>query len=151
MAARLLVVVACSGCAIGGGGAVGYGNKRGFYAGGSVTGGVTMGQLTMEMGGTQRGMLAQFRLEGEFNQARLLESSRDRHTHFGARAGVGYAYTENTGSLAALVGPDVARILDDDSCANKDVYVGIEYRWVGGESQVVLAPRYENLNGLCFD
>jgi len=150
--ALCLVLVVCGGCVIGGGPVVGYGARRGVYAGVAGVAGVMVAHGTFELGGTKRGVVGQGRRDLELNKARVLgQSVKADHPYPGLHLGIGYGRTEGEGGLAAVVGPDVAVMLNKSYCSGAPaIYVGVEWRWVGGESQVVLAPRYEKIGDICL-
>src|SRR5262245_56267223 len=106
-----LLGLLCSGCVLGAGPVVGYGKKRGFYAGGAVYGGITMGQLWREVAGTRDGAVWQTRLDGEASKLRTmgwpLGHTDEDKPYPGVRAGIGYGRSNGVGGLAATVGPDV--------------------------------------------
>jgi hypothetical protein len=148
---RVLALLSCSGCVLGGGGAIGYGTKRGTYVGGTATAGVTAGQLTLELGATGEGPGGQLRLEADVSKARIEWSDIDDDLYPGGRAGIGYAVSANEESVTAIAGPNLAFLVSDSRCKHSLISLGLEYRWVGGESQIVFTPRYETVFGLCLD
>jgi hypothetical protein len=147
-----LLVATSTGCVIGGGPVVGYGTKRGFYGGVAGVGGASVVHGTAEVGGTKRGVMWQGRLDLELNKARFtgwhVEAERP---YPGAHLGIGYMRSEGIGGLAAVVGPDVAMMRNTSYCSGAPaIYGGVEWRYVGGESQFVFAPRYETLSDICL-
>jgi len=149
----LLVVCGIAGCTLGAGGAVGYGTKRGFYAGGSVSAGPTVAKATIEVGGTRRGVMSQYRLDAEANRTQFTAWHVVPDEWYpGGRVGLGYAKTEGKGSPAIVIGPDVAVRFNTKYCEGAPgLYLGVEYRYVAGESQVVFAPRFDRLSDYCPD
>ena len=151
----LLILVALGwllgGCVLGGGPVVGYGKQRGFYGGLTGYGGVSMGQLAVEFGGNRDGGVLQGRLELEANRLRLLEGADANELSPGVHAGIGFATGSGGRGLAALAGPDVGMTRERSNCEGTTSYsVGIEWRYVGGESLFVLAPRAEQLQDVCL-
>jgi hypothetical protein len=148
----LLLLVMCGGCVFGGGPVVGYGTRRGVYAGIAGVAGANVVHGTFEIGGTKRGVMGQGRLDLELNKARFtawgVEAGRP---YPGLHLGIGYARTEGAGGLAAVVGPDVAVMRNTSYCSGAPaIYAGVEWRYVRGESQFVAAPRYETLGDICL-
>jgi hypothetical protein len=141
----------CSGCVLGAGGAIGYGTKRGVYVGGTATAGVTAGQLTLEAGGTGSGPGGQLRLEADVSRARIKWTEIEDGLYPGGRAGIGYAVTSSYESITAIAGPTLGFVVSEARCKDSLISLGLEYRWVGGESQIVFTPRYETMYGLCLD
>jgi hypothetical protein len=146
-----LVLLSCSGCVLGAGGAIGYGTKRGVYVGGTATAGITAGQLTLEAGGTGGGPVGQLRLEADVSRARIKWTEIDDRLYPGGRAGIGYAVTSSYESVTAIAGPTLAFPVSLEYCRDSLISLGLEYRWIGGESQIVFTPRYETMYGLCLD
>ena len=55
------------------------------------------------------------------------------------------------GGLAAIVGPDVGYVRERMNCEGSPVfYAGVEWRYVGGESVIALAPRWEKIADICL-
>ena len=152
--ALLFIVVGSwllGGCVLGGGPVVGYGKKRGFYGGVAGYGGVSMAQLSVEMGGNRDGGMLQGRFDVEANRLRLLHGPDENEPSPGMHAGIGYAAGSGGRGLAAVVGPDVGVVRERSNCEGSPIYsIGIEWRNVGGESLFVLAPRYEQLADICL-
>ena len=152
MPVALVMLVMCSGCVLGGGPIVGYGTKRGVYAGLAGVAGASVVHGTFEVGGTKRGAMWQGRLDLELNKARFTAWGVDAERPYpGLHLGIGYARTEGAGGLAAVAGPDVAVMRNTSYCEGAPaIYVGVEWRHVAGESQFVIAPRYETLSDICL-
>ena len=150
----LFVCAFCGGCVLGTGAAIGYGKKRGFYAGVSGTVGISAGGVALEIGGTGQGAITQLRLEAEANRGKFTGWHIDADKPYpAAHAGFGAAYTEHEWSKAALIGPEITYAPNTAYCDGIGapmVYAGIEYRYVAGESQIVFAPRYEVVSDFCL-
>ena len=146
----MMLLVACSGCALGTGPVVGYGTKKGLYAGGSMYAGLTFPQVAFEVGGTKEGTLAQVRFEIEASKVRAM-SGNAGIPYPGGRIGFGYSRTNGEGDFAFLLGPDIALLHNERFCDGAGAfYGGVELRYAGSEWQVVAAPRYELLYDLCL-
>jgi len=147
-----LILVVCGGCVFGGGPVVGYGTQRGVYAGVAGVAGVNAVHATAELGGTKRGAMGQGRLDVELNRARFMGSGVEIGRPYpGLHMGIGYVRTDGAGGLAAVVGPDVAFMRNKSYCEGAPaIYVGVEWRYIRGESQIVVAPRYETLSDICL-
>ena len=150
--APCLILVMCGGCVFGAGPVVGYGTRRGVYAGVAGVAGVNAVHGALEIGGTKRGVMWQGRLDLELNKARFtgwgVEAGRP---YPGLHLGIGYARSEGVGGLAGVIGPDVAIMRNTSYCDGAPaIYAGVEWRHVGGESQFVVAPRYETLSDICL-
>jgi hypothetical protein len=150
-----LLAVVCGGCVVGAGPVIGYGKQRGFYAGVAGYGGVTMGQLSLEVGGTREGALVQGRIDVEASKLRTKNwpfgKTEEDAPYPGLRAGIGYARTGGAGMLATTVGPDVGVRTARTYCEGAPSYiVGIDWRYIGGEHQLVIAPRYETYQDICL-
>jgi len=147
-----LLLLACTGCVLGGGPVVGYGTKHGVYAGVAGGAGVSVAQATAELGGTSRGAIAQARLDLQLSKLRFTDWNAEVGRPYpGVHGGIGYGLAEGWGGLATMVGPDVGVLRDNSYCTGAPViYVGVDWRYLRGESQFVLAPRYEKIWDICL-
>ena len=149
----VVVLVGCvlAGCVMGGGPVVGYGKKRGFYAGAAGYAGASMAHATLEVGGNRDGAVVQARLDLEASRLRLLHGPDENELTPGIHAGIGYAGGQGAGGMTAVVGPDVGLVRERSNCTGTQIYyVGLDWRYVAGESLFALAPRYEQLSDICL-
>jgi hypothetical protein len=149
---RVFVLLVCTGCFIGGGPVVGYGTKRGFYAGGAGGVGVNVAGGTFEIGGTNKGILTQLRLDLDVTKARFTHWHNTAGSFYpGARGSLGIAWTEGGHDFVGGLGADIGELRGTNYCAGATIlYAGIEWRYIAHESQFVFAPRAERLSDICL-
>ncbi len=149
----VLSVLLGVGCAAGGGPIVGLGNQRGVFYGVEAGGGLMIAQAAIAVQRDERATTVSLRADAVLDAAGLA-NGRDPAILPGLRLGGGYAVSGHEGRVFA-VGANVNFLLRPNGvgggCGDwvPAGLIGIDARYLGGEWQLVLAPRIEGHKGIC--
>jgi hypothetical protein len=151
---RFVLAIVCGGCVAGGGPFIGITDSNKIVYGVEAGGGSV---LQGNLGWQNRGNTLYLHVDAAVDIAGVASGDpTQRNSPFGGRIGAGGAirFDDDTLHGMALAGPSAGRVIggyvSDCSGANNVFLMYLEIRKVGGERQIVIAPRYERQFNFCL-